>query len=605
MWLSGKSLSSNMLQNILSAGAHLRSPSGVGASAVALAAVLIVSGLLVAHYYDRTWWPPDDGNYAHVADRLLSGETLHAGVQDIHAGYINFVNAGAFAVFGTRLVSLRYPLAFLAVVQSGLMFLLLRPLGLIPAVVGALSLTSLGFLQFPNPTANWYALFLAVCTIGWLRWVPAGARHRDLGTGVLLGATFLFRQLSGVLLAMGLLVYLLLEWPRPATAGSRALARATIATMAVGLALYLISATDIIGWTLVGVWPFPILLLAWLQTEARNREFLATLRRLTLGAGMAALPLAAYHVAHGSVGAWLTDTFATATSLPRLEFMSLPGYTLIGILAGRGLAFGTATERLNAFFWLAVLLLPAMLGITLLRSARRREPRPGWHALPVIALFFSIVSVHYQVTLYLFYTAGLCMCALVWQGSLAGKTQRFAAVILSGVCAAIAVFYQAGMPISRGLRATVAGEGSPVASRLELDRAGIYVQTDDAVRYRRVVDFIRGETGPRDTIFALPSEAELYFLADRANPFKFFNTALGVRSVADLDAVLGVLRCHPPKLIFINPDDKYNTPASIRIAAVIRATYDSLPPLPPFEVYRPRPTAPADARSACQAMGGA
>ncbi|MGH7498442.1 MAG: hypothetical protein ACREL3_06275 [Gemmatimonadales bacterium] len=564
-----------------------------------------MSGILVAIFHDKTWWPPDDGNYAHVADRLLSGETLHADVQDIHAGYINFVNAGAFAVFGTRLVSLRYPLAILTVLQSGLMFLLLRPRGLLPACVGALAFTSLGFVQVISPTANWYCLFLAVCTICWLSWVPMGVRYRDAGTGFLLGATFLFRQLSGVLLAMGVLVFLLLEWPRSEEKGGRGLARAMIVVTGVGLAAYLAQGTDAVGWTLFGIWPFPLLVLAWRRTAARNRELAATAAALLLGAAASALPLIVYHTAHGSVGAWLADTFGAATSLPRLEFMKLPGYALTMILAGRGLGFGNAVERLNGFFWLTLLMLAAALGVTFLRVVLRGSADAVMHPLPVIGLFYSIVSVHYQITLYLFYTTGLCLSALLWQTTNRGKALRATALLSAAVLAAIAVYFQAGMPLSRGLKGTVAGERRPVATRLELDRAGIYVETEDAVRYKRVVDFIRAETEPSDTIFALPSEAELYFLAKRTNPFKFFNTALGIRSDADLDSTIQILKCRPPKLIFYNPEDKYNTAASTRIAAIVRATYDSLTPLPPFQVFRRRNAAAvaAGAQAACRAPG--
>ena len=61
------------------------------------AAVLAVASslLLLLHFHDRFWWPPDEGNFAHVAERILDGEVLHVDVQDVHAGHINFVNAAA------------------------------------------------------------------------------------------------------------------------------------------------------------------------------------------------------------------------------------------------------------------------------------------------------------------------------------------------------------------------------------------------------------------------------------------------------------------------------------------------------------------------------
>jgi hypothetical protein len=170
----------------------------------------------------------------------------------------------------------------------------------------------------------------------------------------------------------------------------------------------------------------------------------------------------------------------------------------------------------------------------------------------------------------------------------------------------IAVYYQAGMPLSRGLRQTIAGQRLAVTSPLELDRAGIYVEAEDAIRYKRVINFIQSETGLGDSIFALPSNAELYFLARRANPFKFFNTALGIRSEADLDSTLLALTCHPPRLILYNREDKYNTPASVRIAAFVMQSYEELPPVAPFQVFQPRNGESVNhgLRASCPSRGG-
>src|SRR5215210_3316416 len=84
-------------------------------SIATLTLVLIVSTILMIIFHNRFWAPPDEGNYAHVAERILSGQVLHRDVQDVHAGYVNFVNAGAFSIFGLKMVSMRYPLAALTV----------------------------------------------------------------------------------------------------------------------------------------------------------------------------------------------------------------------------------------------------------------------------------------------------------------------------------------------------------------------------------------------------------------------------------------------------------------------------------------------------------
>jgi len=52
-----------------------------------------------------------------TAERILHGEILNSDVQEIHTGYLNFLHAAAFALAGEKLVSLRYPLIFVALIQ--------------------------------------------------------------------------------------------------------------------------------------------------------------------------------------------------------------------------------------------------------------------------------------------------------------------------------------------------------------------------------------------------------------------------------------------------------------------------------------------------------
>ena len=194
------------------------------------------------------------------------------------------MNAAAFSLFGVRMVSMRYPLALLTVIQAGLMFLVLKRAGTATALMGGLALTSLSFVQFLNPTPNWYTLFLAVAIIAWLSWNPTGLQWRHVVTGFLLGTAFLFRQLTGVFLASGVLVFLLLEKSADGASGSPRLARITLALIAIGNAWYILRVTDPVGWVLFGVWPLAIVLWAWLRTKRSDSEVLALLRDLSIGA---------------------------------------------------------------------------------------------------------------------------------------------------------------------------------------------------------------------------------------------------------------------------------------------------------------------------------
>src|SRR5436305_866534 len=90
------------------------------------ALVLAFDVAVLVHLHDRFWWPPDDGAYAHPAERMLQGEVLHRDVHEAHPA-LHFVNEAALALFGNRLVSLRYPLVAVAAAQALLVFLLLLP----------------------------------------------------------------------------------------------------------------------------------------------------------------------------------------------------------------------------------------------------------------------------------------------------------------------------------------------------------------------------------------------------------------------------------------------------------------------------------------------
>jgi hypothetical protein len=248
-------------------------------------------------------------------------------------------------------------------------------------------------------------------------------------------------------------------------------------------------------------------------------------------------------------------------------------------------------------FWLGLLFLAAAMGMLLLRSLVTGSDKARLHPLPVIASFYALVSIHYQLPIYLFCSVGLTLAAVQWLTSESGKAGRFFVPSAALFLSAVGLYYQAAMPVSRRLEGIVAGQRRFPDTPLQSPVAGLYVDRDDAVQYHKLVDLIQQQTSPGDTIFALPTNAELYFLGRRINPFRFHNTAIGIRSSADLDSVLQVIRCHPPKLVFYDPTDKYNTPASVRIAGTVRRQYEKLAPVPPFEVFRARRDSPAAAQA--------
>lgn len=556
----------------------------------------LASGWLLVEYHDRSWWGPDDGNYAHVAERVLDGEVLNRDVQDIHAGYINFVNAGSLAVFGRRMVSLRYPLIVIGVLQAIVVVALLRDRGMLTALAGAVGATALGTIQFFNPTPHWYSLFLTVVLIAWLRWRSPTARWRLEGVGFIVMTIFLFRQLSGVIVGLGAVCYLLLEAQGSEPRGGRWLARGLVVTMAAGLAAYLSRATTLSGWLLFGLGPLALLLITFRRVSVGNAMLASMLGRLVLGALLPVAPLLAYHARHGSIRSWIDDTVVAAVSLPQLPFVDAltPAVWLFGGVVVLG--SGDPRHMISAAFWVVAPLLSLVLGIVYV-GRLLREPTyrvGGRDALGILALFYAVVSVHYAIPIYLFYALPLTAVALLASVGRPGTARARSAVLLVGLLAAHAVAFNAGEPVERNPREVVEGTTRPLTAEPQLPRTGLRIERGDAELHGRLLARIDEAVPPSRSIATVPSSAELHFLSERRNPWRFFNTALGVRDSAGFEAALAALRRDPPVLVFHDTADKYNTPWSDSLMQRIRSRYELDGVEGRFLIYRERARAPED-----------
>ncbi len=557
------------------------------------APLLLLAGLLNAAllwtYHDRHWYVVDEGNYAHIAERLLRGEVLHRDVQDLHPGFINFINTAAFGVFGTDLVSLRYPLMAAMFAVSLLVWWLLAQRSLLLATVASVSVNALGVVQFLNPTAHWYSLWATVVLVGWLQWARAHP-VRTLGAGVLIGIVALFRQLTGVWVAMAVLVVLLREQSEATRARDRLVARGLILVMLALLLGYLMSSggPETSGILLLATWPVAVLLLQLRDSAASNRTSLVIVAQLTLGAAIAGLPLFLYHVTHGSLSAWIDDTVFASINLATLPFFDRARLILLPVAGLLSIAQATDIAAVvNGTYWMVLPMLAAVNGWLLLRALRRRSELP---ILPTVAAFYSLVTLHLAGAVYLSYTVGLTMTAVLWFAA-AGPPRRvrFAAVGAIAL-AVVAVAFHAGQSSSRtpfeAARGVRTVDAAPPRCA-QLGRASLRVEQQECEAYGRLVAAITAEAPPGSRILAIPSDAELYFLTDRANPFRFYNTALGVRSSEDVAAVVDALKRQPPAVVTYRPADKYNTDASRRIMAAVHSHYERFNTIEGVELYRP------------------
>jgi len=570
-------------------------------TAAAFALVVCFAAAVLIAFHDHFWLPGADGAYAHVAERLLAGEVLNRDVQDIHAGYVNFINAASMALFGSKLVALRYPLAFLTLVQVCLIFFLLRSKGLVPAVAGATGMAALSFVQFLNPSANWYALFLTISLIAVLAWCPRRSAWRLPALGFLLMTLFLFRQLTGVLIGIGIVTYLLGEGLGSASEHRhRVFARALLCLMGLGLGAYLTAKATFVAVVLFGLGPLTVI--AWVAVHTRhgNRETAAMLVKLAGGAAAALAPLVIYHLANGSLAAWIDDSVMVALSLTQLAFFEAAGFGKI--LTATGLMVVLRAEAVavaNGVYWAVLILLAFAVGYGTLRALWSQRPaldtRP--HVLPIMALFHAVVAVHYETSVYLMYTVALSLAGLLWLGAASPSYLRHSLAGLAVALSVMGLTFHAGQPTNRSWRGLEMTAREPMVAVPGLERSGLQIPPADAALYVELIDLIRRETPVDRAILALPVNPELYFLSGRRNPTRFFNTAFGVRSEDELRSLFETLRRDPPALVIFRPNDPYHTDYADRIIAFVRARYEPLAPRGGFEIYRIRPGAAGAATS--------
>ncbi len=560
-------------------------------------ATVAAAAFVVFCFHDRSWWPPDEGVYGYVAQRLLRGDILHRDVQDIHFGLVHFLHALAFAVFGEDLLSLRYPLAFVTVVQAVIVWRLLADRGPWLACAGALGVTALSFVQFLNPSANWYALFLGLATAAAL--VSFHGSKRDYIVGALVMLAILVRQLSGVFVAMGALTFLLAE--SHAAAGRPRVARAAVVVMGLGLGSYLVSRASIGSLLVYGPWPIALLAIVFFRTALDDRAALRLLARLAAG-GLAALaPLIAYHLAHGSVGDWLEDGVVAAFHLASFDFFREQRYFafLVFGLASliREFSFGAAV---NLVFWLVLLSLPVALGLMTIRAARRTPA--VWHPLPIMGVFFSLVLVHYEIPVYLMFSAGAVLAGALWLAGASTTHLRPATAIAAGL-AAIALFHHAGQPLSRGALGIVRGDRVAPAATEGLVRARLAIEPSDRETYTRLIAIVAQHARPCDTVLALPLNPEINFLADRRAPFRFASAAIGLTGTEAVERAALQIAAEPAAVLVHRRHDKYNTPLVVAFLERIKPLYRHHESVGGFDVLVPR----SDARPAprdCARRGG-
>jgi hypothetical protein len=532
--------------------------------------------------------PPDEGHWAHVAERVLDGDVLHVDVEEFHPGYIHMMHAAAFAIFGKDLVSLRYPLLAITMLQGCLIFLTFRSRGFWTALVASFCVATLGFPQIANPTPNLYCLFLTICILSCLVLLQPTRRWRLEAVGMLVMLVFLFRQLSGVFVAMGVLTYLLVETRDPEHHSSPTAARFLIALMFLGLAGYLAASTDIIGLSLFGAWPLGILWWSWHHTTLSNRQVLRLVARLSLGSAVGLAPLVAYYLYHGSLIAWLNDCFVRALPIADLEVMPSAGYIYYLLGGAHNFLGGTGVPaHINGFYWIALFFLPILHGYCLLRYLNHSHQPPIVNvSLPMVTVFYAVVSVFNQIPFYLYFSIVLSLPSLLWLLS-EGRTRPRAQVwnVAAMTICIIGIAFSAGQSRQRTIWEVCSGKRYPMV-RSNLNRNSLRIDSVSLQLYGELIQIIHEHSDPDEPIFVLPNNAELYFLSQRPNPFRLFNPTISLVSDKEIKEFTKVLQEKSPQLVIHNAENPYNTKSTRILVDFVQSRYVLVAKAGSFDVYR-------------------
>jgi len=553
---------------------------------IAFLFVLVFNTLTLAYFHNRFWWPPDEGVYAHTAERMLNGEILNKDVEEIHTGYIHFIHVAAFAAFGTKLLSLRYPLMAAAFLQSCFVFLIIAKRDVFIAAVAAGTATAFGAIQYLNPQPSWYCVLFVTLIAFFFTYFPQ-EKWTIFVVGLLVGFVFLFRQITGVFVAMGVVTYLLTRKNEHSLIRDTWLARSLLGVMLVGTVLYVLSATNTSGLILFGIWPIVLLVQAIFYAGTNNRRVLEICAQLAVGFVAASIPILLYHVAHGSLRTFVDDTILRAMAIQQLPYLKLPKYMdQQAIALADVMAFRSFPEVVNGIFWFSLPLIGLVIGGLTLTSLAKHRSATEVGAAPILAIFYALVAVFQQIPIYLFYTLPILVAGLFWLSLQWRRRSILALASVAILFSATAIYYDAGQPITRLLIGIIRGQRVALVPATSLDRVGLWVEPDSLKTYQEVIGVIQANSQPNETIFVLPYNPELYFLANRKNPFRFWNTAVGIRPGQEEQHVFDILKSTPPRVVVIVPGDRNNTPASRRIIEYVHENYTPLKTVGSFEIYR-------------------
>lgn len=508
-----------------------------------------VSSLLLLYYHDLFWYAPDEGVFAHMADRVNAGQIYGVDFNGLQPGYHALLNAYLFEHLGRDLVVLRYPILVMGCIQAMMVTYMLRSYGVFISVFGALWITVFGFLQFLNPSPNWYCSFLTLVVIFLLTEFPRKSLAYIL-VGLCVGISTGIRHPSGVFLALGVLGFVLYDLRsvvlRPL--GEVWISRLLTAVIILALGIYCALINhEYSAVFYIGIWP--VILMAGLlyRYGVANVDLIRPLLLLSLGGLIGIAPLFLYQIIYGDVQIWFNTSI-----LGVLQQLELPHYKEVAyhqypLMSWQGfLGLGGVYALFVSLYWtVAYLSVPALM-FYMVRSAWRDNGSVP--ALAIVTSFYAYVMLYFQIPIYFYYAFGFFgIYALMICRS---GAPRFFALLCMSCLMGVSLLSYIAKPYEDASE-------NMADSSLSLPGVSLEITEDSAMKYTKILDVIEQRTQEDEPIFVFPTNAELYYLSRRPNPTPYTVTSNAIYDEQSYARLFEMIKAAKPKLIFTREEDKY------------------------------------------------
>ena len=573
--------------------------------------LLGISAIYAMHYLDRGWVPHDEGTLAHSAERVLEGELPHRDFAGVYTGGLSYLNAVAFSVFGTNLVSLRLVLfaVFLAWVPA-VYYIASRFVSPLPAAGVVLLAVIWSLPNYSAAVPSWYNLFSAVFGVAAVfRYLETRRRRWLVAAGVFGGLSFL-AKVVGLYYIAGVLLFLIFREQSTtlsAEGSSRRRHRGYSVFISLGLLTFVFSLFTLVN-SRLGRGEFTHFVLPgatlaallfwneWRILRRESRERFLTFWRLTapflMGVALPILVFLIPYVTSGAVDDLVSGVFVApskrlgfaAMRPPSLELSILCSLFLVLLLGGTYrhrrprwyhvaavvlvlstlVIFAPQNSLVYQLVWYSirvvvptVVLAGAVMLVVFVRSGKKPitlRHEQIFLLLSVMALH-SIVQFPFSAPVYFLYVAPMAALAALALISTQERASNFLPVSLLCFYSIFGVLWvNTGFIYKMGW----SYEPDQQTQLLDLGRGGLRVSRSDKDQYELLVKVLN-ERSAGEFVYATPDCPEVYFLANRRNPtatfFEFFD---GSRSQAR--RVLDTLERKGVTAVVVNTSPSFSPP---------------------------------------------